>query len=143
VEIDFSLLADGISQRPDGKLDIFGAGVDQVNVVALPAMHPSITLVLRILLDAAEAEESHTLTFDVIDPDGKPRMPSLPATFEPPPQEVLDQVPAGQPFGMGLNIVLQGIVFEQTGPHAVVVSWDGNECERVRLNVNRALPASG
>jgi hypothetical protein len=143
VEIDFSLLADGVVQRPDGKLDIFGAGVDQINTVALPTIHPAISIVLRILIDAHEAQSGHTLAFNVIDPDGQPRMPTLAANIDPLSDEQFANVPAGQPAGIGMVIALQGVVFEQAGPHAVTVSWDGEERERLRLNVTRITAGPG
>src|SRR5438093_172299 len=59
VDFDFAILADGVAQRPDGKLDIFGAGFDTIYAAAVPARHHQIAFALRLFLSRHEAENPH------------------------------------------------------------------------------------
>jgi hypothetical protein len=47
MDVDFAILADGVAQRPDGKLDLFGAGFDNINATQVPTVHPQFTLALQ------------------------------------------------------------------------------------------------
>ena len=61
MDLDFALLADGVTRRQDGKLDIYGAGFDTIHSRAVPAQHARLVLVARILVSRHEAEHDHRL----------------------------------------------------------------------------------
>ncbi len=61
MQLDYAILADGVSTRPDGKFDISGAGWDTIHADAVPATHARLTLVVRLLISRAEAEHPHSL----------------------------------------------------------------------------------
>jgi len=143
MRLDFALLADGVVQRQDGKFDVFGAGIDQVFAVALPARHPSLTVLLRLILGPLETRSPHTLEFHVLDPDGQPRIQPLKGQVGPADERNLTKLPAGQPIPIATVIKIEGIVFERYGPHAIVILWDGNELTRLRLNVTTPPQAPG
>lgn len=50
MELDYVMLADGVSPRPDGKIDIYGAGFDTIFAPTVPARHPQLSIAIRILL---------------------------------------------------------------------------------------------
>ncbi len=54
MELDHAILADGASNRPDGKLDIYGAGFDTLFAPSVPTTHPQMALVLRLLMTPHE-----------------------------------------------------------------------------------------
>jgi hypothetical protein len=70
VELDFAVLADSVEARPDGKLDILGAGFDTVFASAVPARHPRLILALRILLSRTDTEAPHRLDVLIQAADG-------------------------------------------------------------------------
>jgi hypothetical protein len=72
MELDFALLADGVSPRPDGKIDIFGAGVDTVFTASVPARHTRLALMLRFaLLEDADFERNHSMAVVLRSSDGQ------------------------------------------------------------------------
>jgi hypothetical protein len=138
MELAFAVLADGATARPDGKLDLFGAGFEQVGVHSLPARHAHLTLVLRLLLGFEEAAAAHQLHLDVVGPDGATTIPTLRLPVQVP-AEHIDAVPQEQThvtFNGLLNI--EDILFHATGPHDVVVRWDGRELQRITITVVKA-----
>jgi hypothetical protein len=50
VDLDFAVLADGVVARPDGKLDILGAGFDTIWASTVPAQHQRLVLAVRVLV---------------------------------------------------------------------------------------------
>ena len=56
MKIDYALLADGAVVRPDGKLDLFGAGFDTISAPAVPAIHSRLMIVLRAFAAPDEME---------------------------------------------------------------------------------------
>jgi hypothetical protein len=69
-ELDYLLLADGATQRPDGKIDIFGAGFDTIFASSTPVRHQQLSIVLRMLLTMHEAENAHRLELILMSEDG-------------------------------------------------------------------------
>jgi hypothetical protein len=70
VDLDFAVLADAVVARPDGKLDIMGAGFDTVFAPAGPAQHSRLVLAVRVLLSRHETEHEHRLDVVVQAADG-------------------------------------------------------------------------
>jgi hypothetical protein len=48
LDLDFAILADGVTPRPDGKLDIHGAGFDTVFAHAVPVQHARLVVAVRV-----------------------------------------------------------------------------------------------
>lgn len=69
MRVAWLLLADGISQRPDGKVDVYGAGVDIILAPQTPAIHPRLSLAGRVLMTAEEADQPHSIDVTVRAPD--------------------------------------------------------------------------
>jgi hypothetical protein len=139
VELSFAVLADGAVARPDRKLDIYGAGIAQINAFRFPAAHPNITLALRVNLTPQELRTDHQLTVDVIDPDGAPRMQTMNVTIQSDPVALAAAQPT-ENLGIVLVIEIRNLEFASPGDHSVVLLWDGNELRHMPLNARLAEP---
>ncbi len=71
MELDFAILADGVQHRPDGKLDIFGAGFDTIFAPSVPALHARLVVALRFLLSQDDEPEGQRIEVAVEGPDGE------------------------------------------------------------------------
>lgn len=126
MDLDYAILADGVSARPDGKLDIYGAAWDTIFAVAVPARHPQLTLAIRVLISQHEAEHPHNLTVILQGADGS-ELARAQGAVEPVPPEQRAQLPAGRKAGIGVVLNFQNVVFPDYGAYQLVIQWDGNE----------------
>jgi hypothetical protein len=126
MEVDFAILADGVAQRPDGKLDLFGAAFDNISAAVVPAMHPSLSLAMRIFLSRHEAQNAHVLEVILMSADGVETARAR-ADVNPIPQERLDEAPAGRLIGVGSVLQFANLVFPDFGIYHFAILWDGNE----------------
>jgi len=125
VNIELAALADYAAVTADGKLIVAGV-FDSLIVAGLPASHPMMYLALRISGDAAETGR-HELEVRLVDPDGKPVIPSLKGGIELPPTPA-DGTAASAQFVMGMA----NVAFAAQGPHAFDILID----ERYELSVS-------
>jgi hypothetical protein len=141
MDLDFALIADGISVRQDGKLDIYGAGFDTISASAVPAQHPRLMLAVRVLISRHEAERPHELDIFLQTEDGN-ELARAQSQLQPLPAEQRDQVPAGRQIGVGLLLAFNNLVFPQFGSYQLVIHWDGNEARApLHLLVAQQSPA--
>ena len=126
MELDYALLADVVSPRPDGKLDMHGVGWDTISAIAAPVTHPRMDLALRFLVSAQEVETQHRVTVDLITEDGA-QLARMQADVQPMPEVQRVQIPAGRRVGIGIMLTLAGVTFPAFGTYSIVVTWDGNE----------------
>jgi hypothetical protein len=140
MELDFAVLADGAQPRPDGKLDIYGAGIDGVQAPSFPfVLGVPLHVALRIRLAPEEAETEHQLHVDLVDPEGVARMPTARVPIRVPDQ-IAGTTPVGDAtIGVGYLIDLRGVRFVAPGPHEIIVRRDGREITRLRLDVRRIV----
>lgn len=72
VDVEYAFLADSADAPPNGKLYVLGAGIDRITAANFPVVQPTITLVVKLRLHAAECGAPHTFTADLWDNDGQP-----------------------------------------------------------------------
>lgn len=134
-ELDFVLVADGATTRPDNKIDVYGAGFDTIFASAVPVRHAQLSIVVRVLLTQHEASSPHRLELVLMGDDG-PEIARAQADAEVVPEEVRRGVPAGDRLGIAAVLNIQGLVFPRYGRYHLAVVWDGNELRQpVRLKV--------
>jgi hypothetical protein len=126
MDVDFALLADGVAQRPDGKIDIFGAAIDNIFASQVPAMHPQLSLVLRFLVSRHEAESPHQIDVILMGADGA-ELARAHGDTSSPPAEQLDAVPAGRRIAIQAVLVFANVVFPAYGLYHFAIHWDGTE----------------
>ncbi len=134
MNLDFAVLADGVTTRPDGKLDLFGAAFDRIFAFAFPARHPTMSVAIRVSLSALETRSTHRIEVDLIDPDGRECIPPIGINVESP------EGAAGTPQRALAILQLNGVEFQRPGDHAVVILWDGNEVQRLPITVVQIEP---
>jgi uncharacterized protein DUF6941 len=137
VDLDFAMLADGVTPRQDGKLDIYGAGWDTIFAPNVPAMHPRLILAVRLLISRTEAEHPHRLEVIIQEADGVEVGRAL-GPLDPLPEAVREQIPAGRQAGLGMVLNFENLVFPSFGSYHIVIQWDGNEARSpLRLIVSQ------
>lgn len=140
VELDFAIMADGVGPRPDGKLDIYGAGWDTIYAATAPVQHSQFALVARVLLSSVELESSHQLVVLLHGADGQEIARAV-GDVESVPDDQRETIPADRKVGIGLILTFQSLVFPEHGAYHLALLWDGNELrEPLRLFVE-PLPA--
>jgi hypothetical protein len=140
VDLDFAVLADGVVARPDGKLDILGAGFDTIWAPSVPTQHARLVLAVRVLLTRHETEHAHRLDVVIQAADGAD-LARGEGELQPLPGEARNQIAAGSRFGIGLVLNFENVVFPSYGNHQIVIQWDGNEA-RPPLRLTVARPPS-
>ena len=141
-ELDHVVLADGVTHRPDGKIDIYGAGFDTIFAPLVPVQHPQVAIAVRILITRHEAESPHTLDLVLMSEDG-PEVARAHAAIEPVPEDVRRQITPGDQIGFGAVLNFQGLVFPEFGRYHFAVLWDGNQLrEPLRLKISQVPPAA-
>jgi hypothetical protein len=126
MELDFAVLADGVTPRPDGKLDIFGAGFDTIFARSVPARHPRLVLAVRVLMSRHEGEHEHRLDVVLAGADGG-ELARAHAEVPLMPDDVRNAILPGRQLGLGLVLNFDGVVFSEFGNYQFAIHWDGNE----------------
>jgi Family of unknown function (DUF6941) len=123
MKLDLLVLADGASASGSGKVDIEGAGVSHVTADTLPFVLPSITVVMRFVMEVGDSPE-HRIEVSLTDPEGNAQAavrgtitPSLPREHK--------QTHAGEDPMMVVIANLLNITFERQGRYVFTVSLDG------------------
>lgn len=136
MELDHMVLADVVSPRPDGKLDLHGVGWDTIFAASVPASHPRMDVAVRFLLSQQEVSSSHTVVLALIGEDGQ-ELAKLEAVVAPLAPEQIAQITAGRKIGIGIVLTLASIVFPSYGRYHLAVTWDGTEARQpLRLFVS-------
>jgi hypothetical protein len=137
MRLGFLLLCDS-SEALNGKLYALGGGWNNLRVPAFPTRY-GFGISLGLDVAWAESDQEHHLELHVEDPDGDRLADPFQFEFE-------TGRPASTIEGQEQRIVLSlGSTFEfhVAGPHAVVVSVDGEEVGRSRFYVSVAPPPDG
>jgi hypothetical protein len=140
MDFDYAILADGVAQRPDGKLDIFGAGFDTIFAAAVPARHHQMAFAIRLFLTRQEAESPHKVEVILLDADGAV-IARVAGETSPPTQEQLDSIPAGRKIQIGAVLQFAGLVFPTYGAYHFAIHWDGTEARPPVVLYLQPLPA--
>ncbi|MBE0608580.1 MAG: hypothetical protein IH609_04320 [Dehalococcoidia bacterium] len=128
MEVSLALLADAANTTATQKLNVLGV-FGNINPPGLPYRHPSMTLVLKFDADPVEVGTEKSIHIVLVDPDGREINRLEMTTTIPEPRE------PGQPIEMALQVGLNGLRFERSGPHAFVVIVNGETKRRVPLTV--------
>ena len=142
MEVLAAMLADA-ADALNGKLYIHGGGWDALVMRAFPGAHPSMTLVMLLAADAAEAPGTGELRVSLVDEDGLDFGVGAAAVL------ALGHGPLyrpGQRSVVPVAIPFQGIRFERPGTYEFRIFWNGDQLPRsVTFSVLAApqVPALG
>jgi hypothetical protein len=131
-----AFLADAV-QAVGGKLSALGIGWNTLSAPSFPARHDRVALGIVVRIPPEEATGQHHLSVRLLGPTGTPR----PLGRRPDGSELVE---LDAPFGVqpsdaeatatfALNF--DGLVFEQPGGYAFVVTVDGQERDRLAFRV--------
>lgn len=137
MKVDYVLLADGAVQRPDGKLDIFGAGWEILTAAEFPHVQGSFDVAFRLVVPADQILEPHVFELVVQGPDGEEVARTR--TEMVPQNDALEAEPVEQKLAMTFNF--RGVVFPVPGPYQLVMVVDGVQIHAVEFTVLQAEPA--
>lgn len=136
MELDHAILADVVTPRPDGKVDIHGVGWDTIFAPQVPATHPRMDLLVRFLLSSEETEAAHRVVVTLIGEDGE-QIARLQGDLAPLTDEQRGGLLPGRRIGIGMTLTFAGLVFPRYGDYSIVITWDGTEArESMRLFVS-------
>lgn len=68
MELIYVIVADAAQANPNGKFSVLGGGVENINALTFPAVHPGLALVVRLSVQASEANQSHDFRVDIAGP---------------------------------------------------------------------------
>ena len=74
MKLDFAFLAQYADFVTDGKLAIFGAGIDGVQTSAIPFQSYSMSLVVKFLVDPEDEDRPHLYRIEITTPAGERKL---------------------------------------------------------------------
>lgn len=141
MELAFALFADAAQVTSDGKITILGGGFDSIRATRFPALHPAMSLVVRLNLTLAECERTHSLRIELVGPLGQVVFPPAITQFTP------TRPPAGREDDANFTVVanMPNLLFEMPGTYRLHLTVDGERTWTYRLHLEqvRAEPVSG
>ena len=134
MEVTLALLADAANTTANHTLNVLGAFTN-INPDSIPHVHPAMTLVVKFEADAIEAGQEKAIAIVLVEPDGKEltRL-EFSQTLPLPPER-------GTTVELLLQMALNGLRFDRSGPHHFAITVNGEMKRRIPLNVSQpAMP---
>jgi hypothetical protein len=85
MKLDFAIFAKAAVLEPSGVFSVLAGGLDVLEVPCLPAVVPSLCLLVRILAESNDEQGVHRLRVEAFDPDGQRAAVEADSTFRLPP----------------------------------------------------------
>ena len=105
-----------------------GIGIDHLGVSTLPATHPRLALVARLVFDGL-AEDAVPFTVKLVDADGRDVIAPVKGRF------AVEAAPGRRLDGASLLVDLVNLEFTATGPHEVQLWSDGDVVATLPIEV--------
>lgn len=131
IRIAYAFLCDAATEH-GGKVNALGIGIDRLGVSTLPATHPRLTLVARLVFEDAGGR-SLPFVVRMVDADGRDVLPRVEGRFR------VERALGRRVDGTSLIVDLVNLEFTTTGPHEVQVSSDGETLATLPLEVWRVV----
>lgn len=139
MKVTTAMIADA-ARVEGGKLFVHGGGWDRINVVGLPALHPTLALALIFEVGYDEALTDHELMIQLLDEDDRPLGPGISGTINVghPPRSK-----RGAPTHVPQAITIQLIQFERAGRYRFKVTVGEQELASVPFEVATTATGGG
>ena len=132
MELDFAFLADAADvPMPTGKLFVLGGAFDTIYVPGFPATHPTLAVVVRLLLSPNDLDRKHTLEILLLDADGH-TIASASGDLTVP---KAPESPAGWKQSVILPLRFFSIPFKEAGHYSIEILCDGKLLKAIPLRV--------
>ena len=130
MDLDFAFLADA-ADVASGKLFVMGGAFDTVYVVGFPATHPTLAVVVRLLLAPHDLDRKHKLEILLLDADGH--------SIASAPGELMVSKSPDSPQGWKQAVMLPlrffNIPFQKPGHFSIEILINGNLAKAIPLRV--------
>ena len=130
MQLDFAFLAQYADYVTDGRMAIFGAGIDGVESSVVPFQAHPMCLVAKFLIAEEDAARSHFYRIEVIGPNGSRKLmledQALNTAVEP-----RGRYPGGSNLIVNLNINFMNI-----GLYNLCLMLDGEDVKQLPINVS-------
>lgn len=136
MKLAYAMLADSAQFTPDGRLWMLGGDIDTIYARTLPARHPVLTVVFKVLFTPEECEKEHTVRITLTNPEGATITPDEALSFVP---HASPERP-GEDVGVGLPAVILGPEFHLLGTHVCHIWVDDQEVSQLPLRIVPAPP---
>lgn len=127
MHIGYSFLCDAATEH-GGKLNALGIGIDRLAAVALPATHPRLVFVARLVF-VPEDGGRHRFLARVVDADGQVVTPPVEGELQ------VAITPPARSTAINLLLELANVQFSNLGPHEVKLAVDGAELVTLPIEV--------
>jgi hypothetical protein len=91
MQLAFALLADLAEITSEGKIAMLGGDIDTIKTQMFPAVHPRLSLVVKLNVKPAECNREHQFQVEVLNPAGELITPEIKSAFIPRPGEDKDR----------------------------------------------------
>jgi hypothetical protein len=135
MEVEYAFLADAAQTSSDGKLFVLGGGIDRIFAKKFPAVHPYMSLVLKMKLHPTECEREHNLELELWDPDGNLVGGKISGKFSATRQK------GGRPSFVQLVLSIVQARFTGPGDYAFHIVIDGQHKKEVSLYLEESAGA--
>ena len=130
LRVDYLVLAEAAT-AVEGRNYIHGAGWDTLFAASFPALHPLMSVALRLRIPWADTNRPYAMELDVVDADGRSILANPPG----PPHGTVNvgrpaHVEPGNDQVLCLAFNLVGLRFEAAGTYAVIFRLEGDEAAR-------------
>jgi hypothetical protein len=130
VDLDFAFLADS-ADVASSKLYVMGGAFDTIYVQSFPAVHASLAVVIRLLLNPHDLDRKHKLDIVLLDADGR-QIASAPSELI---VNKTSDLPAGwkQPFTLPMRFF--NTPFHAAGHYLIEILMNGTTLKTIPLRV--------
>ena len=133
MRVEYAFLCDAATEH-GGKVNALGIGIDHLGVSTLPATHPRLALVARLVFEDAGGS-SFPFRVRMVDADGRDVLTPVDGLFN------VEAAPGRRLDGASLLVDLENLEFTTTGPHEVQVSSDAHLLATLPIEVWRVVPS--
>jgi hypothetical protein len=130
MDLDFAFLADA-ADVVAGKLYALGGAFDTVYVQGFPASHPTLVVVLRLLLGPLDLDRKHNLEIVLLDADGHQLASAKGELQVPKPPDAV----AGWKQAVLLPLRFFNIPFHEAGHYSIEMLVNGHMAKSIPLRV--------
>jgi hypothetical protein len=130
MELDFAFLADAADVSM-GKLFVLGGAFDTIYVPGFPATHPTLAVVVRLLLSPNDLDRKHKLEILLLDADGRTLASASGELMVP----KAPDAPAGWKQSVILPLRFFNIPFKETGHYSIEILSNASLLKAIPLRV--------
>jgi len=120
----------------DGRLWVLGGDFDTITATETPAMHPVMTLVVKLLVQPTECQREHRLRIELIDSDGVQVHPEIGGPFTP----IASPEYPHRPVGVGMALTYLQLRFPRYGDYSFHILIDDLELGVLPLHLVPPVP---